>query len=105
MNNLFFVISIIIFYFGFAAKNNHQKGQSKFERRYRECSSTTMCMNRPNDEDCVYKCASPECYDELIKNPDLLVEFGEVNNEFKKSFEKCFAYKERTKKKMPRENF
>ena len=83
------------------AKNHNQKGQSKFERRYRECSSTPICMNRPNDEDCIYKCISIECYNEMIVSAHVLLEFGENNNEFKKIFEHCYNYKSKTKRRTP----
>ena len=69
--------------------NQSHKGQSRLERKYIECQSTPKCSYRSNDEECIYKCMNEVCYNELIIQNDLLLEYGEINKEFKKKFEEC----------------
>jgi hypothetical protein len=66
----------------------NQKGQpSRFERIYRECSSNE-CKERVNDDNCIYNCMSKNCYETIYEN--YLLEYGEINQELKSKFEKCF---------------
>lgn len=90
-------IAILIMVLSYIIKAKGNKGMSKFERMFKECSSTPQCMRRPNDDNCLYKCVSSECYDELIGNNNLLIEYGEIDTEFKKTFEKCHGFKNREK--------
>ena len=69
--------------------NKSHKGQSRLERKYTECQSTPRCSYRSNDEDCLYKCMNEVCYNELIQNKSFLLEFGEINRDFRKQFEEC----------------
>ena len=69
--------------------NPSHKGQSRLERKYIECQSTPRCSYRSNDEECIYKCMNEVCYNELILQKSLLLEYGEINKEFKKKFEEC----------------
>ena len=71
----------------------NQKGQGRFDRKYKECQSSTLCASRSNDDDCIYKCISKECYEEMIEKNEFLLEFGEINKDFKKAFDKCYIYK------------
>ena len=96
MNKLF-LFCFLSFLLVAECKGN-SKGIGKFERKFRECSSSGQCNSRSNDNNCVYKCVNKDCYTELIEGPKKLLEFGEVDNEFKKSFEKCFNYKERIRR-------
>ena len=85
-------IFLFIYLIGFICCNNKNK-MNKFERLMKECSQTIQCSNRSNDDDCIYKCISKDCYEEMIEKNQFLLEFGEVNNDFKKAFDKCFIYK------------
>jgi hypothetical protein len=67
--------------------NQSYKGQSKLERKYIECQSTTLCSYRSNDEECIYKCINAKCYHELLIQKNKFLEYGEINKEFKKEFE------------------
>ena len=69
--------------------NQSHKGQSRLERKYIECQSTPKCSYRSNDEECIYKCMNEACYNELIIQKSLLLEYGEINKDFKKEFEEC----------------
>ena len=69
--------------------NKSYKGQSRLERKYTECQSTPRCSYRSNDEECLYKCVNEQCYNELIIEKGLLLEYGEINREFKREFEEC----------------
>lgn len=82
-------IFFFIYLIGFICCNNKNK-MNKFERLMKECSQTIQCSNRSNDDDCIYKCVSKECYEEIIEKNNILIEYGEVNLELKKTFEKCF---------------
>ena len=93
------IIFFIYILFLFISKNNilcrrsgvnqSHKGQSRLERKYIECQSTPKCSYRSNDEECIYKCMNEVCYNELIVQKGLLLEYGEINKEFKKEFEEC----------------
>ncbi len=68
-----------------------QKGQpSRFERVYRECSNSE-CKDRQNDDNCIYTCMNRNCYENIYSN--YLLELGEINQELKNKFEKCFNSK------------
>ena len=100
---LFFYYFIILISFNTilsrrSGVNQSHKGQSRLERKYMECQSTPRCNYRSNDEECIYKCMNEVCYNELIIQKGLLLEFGEVNKEFKKQFEEC-ANRNLTKKR------
>ena len=69
--------------------NQSHKGQSRLERKYIECQSTPKCSYRSNDEECIYKCMNEVCYNELIIQKGLFLEYGEINKQFKKEFEEC----------------
>jgi hypothetical protein len=85
---------LFIYLIGFIYSNNKNK-MSRFERLIKECSQTIQCSNRSNDDDCIYKCLNKECYEEIIEKNNILIEYGEVNLELKKKFEKCFNEKKR----------
>ncbi len=82
---IFFFIYLIVCICG----NNRNK-MNKFERLMKECSQTIQCSNRSNDDDCIYKCVSKECYEEIIEKNNILIEYGEVYLQLKKTFETCF---------------
>ena len=69
--------------------NQSHKGQSRLERKYIECQSTPRCSFRSNDEECIYKCVNEKCFNELIIEKGLFLEYGEINKDFKKEFEEC----------------
>ena len=69
--------------------NQSHKGQSRLERKYIECQSTPRCSYRSNDEECIYKCVNEKCFNELIIEKGLFLEYGEINKDFKKDFEEC----------------
>ena len=69
--------------------NQSFKGQSKLERKYIECQSSPACSYRSNDEECIYKCINEKCYDELLIQKNIFLEYGEINKDFKKTFEDC----------------
>ena len=85
-------IIFFIYLIGFVFSNSKNK-MSKFERLMKECSQTIQCSNRANDDDCIYKCVNKECYEEIIEKNNIIIEYGEVNLELKKTFEKCFKNK------------
>ena len=91
MNLKFILFILFIIIENIQLKN--QKGQGRFDRKFKECQGSTICVSRSNDDDCIYKCISKECYEEMIEKNQFLLEFGEVNNDFKKAFDKCFIYK------------
>ena len=43
-----------------------------------------------NDEECIYKCVHEECYYDILDEYELFVEYGEINNDFKKEMERCY---------------
>ena len=69
--------------------NQSYKGQSRLERKYIECQSSSTCSYRSNDEECIYKCINEKCYNELLIQNNKFLEYGEINKEFKKNFEDC----------------
>ena len=69
--------------------NQSHKGQSRLERKYIECQSIPRCSFRSNDEECIYKCINERCFNELFIEKNLLLEYGEINKEFKRKFEEC----------------
>ena len=69
--------------------NQSYKGQSKLERKYIECQSTPACSYRSNDEECIYKCINEKCYNELLIENNIYLEYGEINKDFRKKFEDC----------------
>ena len=73
-------IFLFIYLIGFICCNNKNK-MNKFERLMKECSQTIQCSNRSNDDDCIYKCVSKECYEEIIEKNNNIIEYGEVNLE------------------------
>ena len=91
MNFKIILINIILCIEMITSKN--QKGQGRFERKFKECQGSTTCSARTNDEDCIYKCINKECYEEMIEKNEYLLEFGEINPDFKKAFDKCYIYK------------
>lgn len=93
------ILLILLTITALITETNCNKGQSQFERMFKECSSTPQCMRRPNDDNCLYQCVNKECYDELIGNTNLLIEYGEIDSELKKTFEKCYGFKTREKGK------
>ena len=100
------IIGIIVFArwiaVSYGARHNQGKVTGKFEKKFQECAQTAKCMNRPNDDNCIYQCASMECYEETITSKGLLLEYGEVDNTLRKSFEHCWTMKDRTKKFKPK---
>ena len=101
---IFYIIFFVLFIFQNtivcrrSGVNQSHKGQSRLERKYIECHSTPKCSYRSNDEECIYKCMNEVCYNELIVQKFLLLEYGEINKEFKKKFEEC-ANRNLTKKR------
>ena len=84
-----FLLSIKIISSRRSGVNQSHKGQSRLERKYIECQSTPRCAFRSNDEECIYKCVSEVCYNELIIEKGIFLEYGEINKEFKRKFEEC----------------
>ena len=92
LSNVYILVLILSFYLINSKRNNPNqvhKGQSRLERKYIECQSTPRCTSRINDEECIYKCMNEECYNELIIKKNFLLEFGEINKEFRKAFDDC----------------
>ena len=87
----FYICLIIIFSINCRRSGVNQsfKGQSKLERKFIECQSSSTCSYRSNDEECIYKCVNEKCYDELLIQKNIFLEYGEINKEFKKNFENC----------------
>ena len=90
--NLKFILFILFIIFENSLSKN-QKGQGRFDRKFKECQGSTTCSARTNDEDCIYKCINKECYEEMVEKNEYLLEFGEINPDFKKAFDKCYIYK------------
>ena len=90
--NLKFILFILFIIFENSLSKN-QKGQGRFDRKFKECQGSTICVSRSNDDDCIYKCISKECYEEMIEKNEYLLEFGIINPDFKKAFDKCYIYK------------
>lgn len=86
----------------YGARHNQGKVTGKFDKKFQECAQTAKCMNRPNDDNCIYQCASMECYEEIITSKGVFLEYGEVDNTLRKSFEHCWTYKDRIKKSQTR---
>ena len=91
VNFSFFILLIIIVSINCRRNgvNQSYKGQSKLERKYIECQSTPACSYRSNDEECIYKCINEKCYNELLIENNIYLEYGEINRDFKKKFEDC----------------
>ena len=66
---------------------NKNKSPSRFERAYSECKNQD-CLAKQFDENCIYKCISETCYDQVYYH--YLIEFGEINFDKKNQFERCF---------------
>ena len=83
---LFWVINLFGMFKGTYENKNKTSG-SKYDRAYSKCKSGD-CSTRPNDEACIMKCISEECYEQIYG--EYLLEYGEVNYELKNKFENCF---------------
>ena len=88
---LFYILLIVITSINCKRSGVNQsfKGQSKIERKYIECQSSSTCSYRSNDEECIYKCMNESCYNELLVENNIFLEYGEINKEFRKKFEEC----------------
>ena len=62
---------------------NKNKAVSRFDRHYNECKSQD-CLKRASDEDCIYKCISKQCYEQIFS--DYILELGEINYDLKSKF-------------------
>lgn len=82
---LFRVVSIIVV-IDIISTNKHKNSGSKYDRAYAKCK-TGDCSYRSNDEACIMRCISQECYQEIYG--DYLLEYGEINYELKNRFESC----------------
>jgi hypothetical protein len=80
----FYIFLILLIPF-ILSNSKHQP--SKFDRSYRDCSNND-CKNRPYDDNCIFNCMDSKCYEKIYSN--YLLEFGEINQELKNSFDKCF---------------
>ena len=69
--------------------SNKNKGLSNFDRIYNDCK-TNSCVKKQSDENCIFKCVSESCYQEVLEN--YLFEFGEINYDLKARFERCFNF-------------
>ena len=83
------LITIASIYCRRSGVNQSYKGQSKIEKKYIECQSSSTCSYRSNDEECIYKCMNESCYNELLVENNIFLEYGEINKEFRKKFEEC----------------
>jgi hypothetical protein len=81
---LVFVTLVFLFPLIFS---NKSKTVTKYDRYNNECKQSE-CINRPSDEDCIFKCISKSCYEKILGN--YLFELGEVNTDIKHRFESCF---------------
>jgi len=69
--------------------SNNKNKSTRFDKAYRDCNSNTSnCGKYLENEDCVYKCMSIDCYNKAIG--DYIWELGEMNFALKSNFEKCF---------------
>lgn len=95
---------IFFIFFIFPSINKpHNKHKSKFEQKLSSCRNNIQTIHRPNDEELIYKCVDNKCFEELIQNETFILEFGEINNKFRKNMEKCYnniAYDSLTKKRI-----
>ncbi len=83
--NLFFLIAIVIR----EVLLNTKRGNAKFDKAYRDCSgSQSECGKFNENENCVYKCMSLDCYNQVYG--DYILEMGEMHFDLKKKFEKCY---------------
>jgi hypothetical protein len=89
---------ILILFFIFINANKN-KGQSKFDKHWKDCTGSDECKNRPNDDACVYSCISDICYKEVF-GTEYFIEYGEVNFDLKSKFESCYNYNVRDKKSV-----
>jgi hypothetical protein len=80
---LFLFLSYILF-----SNCKRSRQSNKFDKEYKNCSSSTECSNKKYDESCIYKCISKKCYDKFLSN--YIFEFGETNYFIKSNFESCF---------------
>jgi hypothetical protein len=82
---IYFLIFFELFQKGESNKN--KSSGSKYDRAYSKCKSNE-CSSRSNDEACIFKCVSSQCYEQIYG--DYTLEYGEVNYDLKNKFETCF---------------
>jgi hypothetical protein len=84
-----FYLVLLVNWFVYTNKN---KGLSNFDIKYNDCKSN-HCVKRQSDENCIFKCVSEICYEEVLENH--LFELGEINYDLKSRFERCFNFKKK----------
>ncbi|MCQ2820782.1 MAG: hypothetical protein MJ252_26280, partial [archaeon] len=88
--NSLLILMFFLILFPLCLNRSSHKSMSRFERKVRDCGNTPKCSHRVHDEDCIYTCVHEKCYKDLIANRNTFIEFGEINNDFKKEMEKCY---------------